>query len=247
MTDNSDAILLVQDMIRPIGDLRDVYGCNMLLYGPFGAGKTTLAASAQDSDFGRDVLFLDTDGGLRSLLNRKDIGFIDISKDIRPVPDVLKFLRTESGKHYRTLVLDSFTEYQAKVHAQLAPGFSDGRAAWGEVAKVLGNFVRVLRDMSHEIGINTILICNERGRNDAEGVFYHGPELSPGVFSSVGRVVDNICHLCIDDDEGNRKLSLKEKYGYHTKFREPLVRGHMLPQTLDNPVIDVILRHGRER
>lgn len=256
MTEDTDAILLVQSLIRPVSELRDVYGCNMLLYGPFGAGKTTLAASAQDSDFGKNVLFLDTDGGLRSILKRDDIDFIDISVDISIVPNVVKtlpYLKSKApltkGEPIRTLVIDSFTEFQAKMHASIAPNFSDGRAAWGEVAKQLGLFVRRLRDISHETGINTIFVCNERGRDNEEGIFKHMPELSPGVFRSVARVVDDICHLDIDDDKGTRKLSIKEKFGYEVKFREALdlTPGKMLPQALYNPVMDVILRHGRER
>lgn len=52
---------------------------NTLLYGDYGVGKTTLAASASDVPEMRDVFFVNAEGGDESILGHYDFDSVDIS------------------------------------------------------------------------------------------------------------------------------------------------------------------------
>lgn len=51
---------------------------NTLIYGEYGSGKTTLAASADDVPDMRDVLFISVEAGDKSIENRPNIDVVDI-------------------------------------------------------------------------------------------------------------------------------------------------------------------------
>lgn len=53
---------------------------NMMIYGPFGHGKTTFAGTADDVPEMRDVLFINADSGTMSLTHRRSMDFININK-----------------------------------------------------------------------------------------------------------------------------------------------------------------------
>lgn len=61
--------------------MRSVEGrpINMMIYGPYGHGKTTFAASAEDVESAQDVLFINADSGTMSLTNRRNLDTIDIN------------------------------------------------------------------------------------------------------------------------------------------------------------------------
>ena len=110
-----------------------------LIYGPYGGGKTTLAAQAQDVPAMQDVLFLDTEAGSRSIRNREDIDLVTITS-YATFAEAFKFLRLhcrlrdegnevllaklesmfkqvpvkeiKRPKHYNTVIIDTLTEVQ---------------------------------------------------------------------------------------------------------------------------------------
>lgn len=108
----------------------------MLIYGNYGTGKTTLAATAQDVVDMQDVLFIDAEAGGMSLAERPDIDSITITSyaqfarvfeylrlhvRARDNNDLETLARLESVykevevkpknvKKYRTVVIDSITE-----------------------------------------------------------------------------------------------------------------------------------------
>lgn len=117
----------------------------MLVYGNYGTGKTTLAASAQDVPGMGDVIFIDAESGSMSLSDRDDIDSINITnysqfarvyeylrlhcraRDADDVNALVKLESTYKGiqvspknvKRYRTVVIDSITEVQKYCMYQL--------------------------------------------------------------------------------------------------------------------------------
>lgn len=61
--------------VKPVG-LRKI---NMMVYGPYGHGKTTFATSAVDIASMNDVLFLNAESGDMSITNRRGLDIINIS------------------------------------------------------------------------------------------------------------------------------------------------------------------------
>lgn len=107
----------------------------MLVYGPYGVGKTTLAASADDVPEMKDVLYIDAEGGALSLIERPNLDLITINDftqlarihqylihhcRARDEGDIDKLRKLEEGlgleratpKQYNTVVIDSLSEVQ---------------------------------------------------------------------------------------------------------------------------------------
>lgn len=62
--------------VRPVGERL----LNFMVYGPYGHGKTTFAASADDVPSMRDVLFINAESGDMSLTGRRTLDIININK-----------------------------------------------------------------------------------------------------------------------------------------------------------------------
>ena len=95
--------------------VRDVArNMKICVYGPQGAGKTTFAAMAQDHPDMKDVLFLDCEGGLMSVVSRGDIHYERIHST-RQLEEI--FWKVANGdpeyQRFKTFVIDSVTELQA--------------------------------------------------------------------------------------------------------------------------------------
>lgn len=133
---------------------RDQY-LKMLIYGPYGVGKTFLAASTKDVTRMRDILFLDCESGTMTLADfRTDVDTIKISRygQFARVFEYLRVhcrlrdennsqklkeleLRIKPGvdpksppRKYRTVVIDSLTEVQKYCMYQLL-GIDIGKTA----------------------------------------------------------------------------------------------------------------------
>lgn len=175
------------------------------MYGEPGAGKTYLAATAQDSEDTQPVLFLDAEGGVVTLRRRKDI---DV-KPIRSMEDVSQ-VHNELFKdptYYKTVVIDSLSEIQRldmrtimeneKSRAQ-DPDKIDvdvaTQRAWGKSRERLARILRHYRDLPCHV-IATCLLAteqfDEKEKNSPIKLFF--PSMPgklrgevPGVFDVVG-------------------------------------------------------------
>jgi len=97
--------LTVQDVARNM---------KICVYGPQGAGKTTFAAMAQDHPDMKDVLFLDCEGGLMSVVSRGDIHYERIHSTAQLEEVFWKIANGDPEyRQFRTFVIDSVTELQA--------------------------------------------------------------------------------------------------------------------------------------
>lgn len=132
-------------MAVPIGIQKPIFSISqpnrtqflkMMVYGQPGAGKTTLAGTAQDVASMQDVLFIDAESGTLSLSDRDDIDIIRISafpqfsrvyeflklhcsyRDANNIPKLEELQRSAGAnpnKRYHTVVVDSLTEVQKLV------------------------------------------------------------------------------------------------------------------------------------
>ena len=145
----------------------------VVIFGPSGAGKTTLAATAPTP------LFVDSNKGLAVLLYRKqfeNVRAIDF-QSMKTLDRILQHFRGQRKpdfkKTFSTCVFDHFDDIQAHSLEQLgiAGAARDGRRDpdlleqrdWGKMANQLRRYIRAFKS----IPVHKILICAEK--EDLEG------------------------------------------------------------------------------
>src|SRR4051812_4997929 len=84
---------------------------NLLIYGEPGAGKTYLAATAQDSEATSPILFLDVEGGTVTIRRRKDVDVVKV-RSMQQVEEIHNKLYADTERYYKTVIIDSLTELQ---------------------------------------------------------------------------------------------------------------------------------------
>lgn len=225
-------------------EVTDAWGMNMILFGVPGVGKTTLAASAQDSPHGKNVLFIDVEGGTRSIADRADIDVIrpDSMGEVKEIYDWLA-----DGTHdYRTIVVDTISELQRVGLGEILqtgnnpdwPQIQD----WGKSTEQMLKFVRAFRYLAQNKGWNVIFTAHANQQADKiSGAVLIRPNLTPGATVAVTGVVD-VCGYMKLLPDGTRQLQLAPTRTVAAKYRQPLT-GRRLPDVIDNPSMVDILGH----
>jgi hypothetical protein len=85
---------------------------NLFVYGDSGVGKTYLGGTADDDERTRPVLFVDIEGGVTTIKERKSIDVIPVRtmKDIEKIGTDLANAVVDNKLYYKTIVIDSLTE-----------------------------------------------------------------------------------------------------------------------------------------
>jgi hypothetical protein len=242
--------VLVQPKLAKLGnltlirasDVGQVYGLNLLLYGQSGAGKTTLAASAQDSEYGADVLFLDLEGGTLSLNDRADIA-VYRPQTFDEIINVLNTLGRETHT-YKTIVIDSLTEAQVLAQESVV---GKGKLelmtqqGWGIVNNKMLTMVRLSRELTHKRNINTIFTALERIDIDQTTQAKSSrPALTPGSYLSITAAVDSVGYLTFSPKDDIRILHFQGTGRFVAKVRQSLTNKR-LPKALREPsMVDIL-------
>lgn len=104
MTDHIGSMKIVQPVLED-------YKLKMLIYGPPGVGKTTLAASANDVVGMKPALLVSVEGGTLSLAGIPWTPSIVSLDNYRQLAEVFSFLKGPTNR-YRTVIIDSISELQ---------------------------------------------------------------------------------------------------------------------------------------
>lgn len=143
---------------------------NVLLYGPPGSGKSTAAATAPGP-----ILWVNAEGPNALAYARKTAAErgtqilevrLERGQDIRQtLHDVLAHVRSGADPVPQTVVVDTIGKVREGLIKQLvSPGAKNSLQQFGEVARVLGEFVRFLRDEP----VNLVVLAH-REVADADG------------------------------------------------------------------------------
>lgn len=237
--------------IEPLSNLTSYM--NVLFYGVPGAGKTYLAATAQDHKDTSPVLHLGFEQGLLTVAYRPNYD----AKEIRSIDDlekaygVLEADQRSAKPHYKTLIMDNVTELQnldidtvmreTKATARNPDNVDvdvPSQREWGKIGKRLRRVVRGFRDLE----MHTIWTA-WRGEytDEATNITHIYPKLSghmknelAGYFDIVGLLSEDIVN---NGERVVRNLQVQGTKRVVAKWRN---KPEDVPGVIEDPTIPMI-------
>lgn len=165
-------------------------GLKMLVYGPAGAGKTVLCATAKEP-----TLIISAEAGLLSIKDAPNSVQIAEVKSRRDVEEVLNFLKTEGPPPW--VCIDSISEVAETVLAEeLEINKKMQMKAYGELNKVMTDLIKGFRDLPNA---NVLMTCKQaRAKDDSAGQMLYEPGM-PGqkLGAAIPHYFDLVCAMRI--------------------------------------------------
>jgi len=197
-----------------------------MIYGPYGSGKTYLAAGLNDDPRTKPTLFLDFEGGLSSIAGR-DIDVVQI-RSWDTYNEVFAVLK--SGEHpYNSIIIDSisethvfalFTILEQEGGKRRNPDLIE-QGDYGTASVQLRRLVREYRDLN----LHLVITALEREETDAREGVIKKPALSGRLSDEVPGLMDVVGYLGTglekDTGEINRVLILQNYPRIRSKVRVP--------------------------
>lgn len=190
-------------------------GIKVLVHGPAGSGKTTLAATT-----GVPTVIISAEAGLLSLRHH-DIPVIEV-QSIEDVHEAYRFIsESAEAQDFRWVCLDSISEIAEVCLAREKQANKDPRAAYGQLADQMGALIRAFRDLPQR---SVYFSCKQaRTQDQATGAQLYFPSL-PGQMlgQGIGYYFDFVFALRVERDaEGNvtRWLQTGRDFTHEAKDR----------------------------
>lgn len=173
----------------------------ILVYGPSGAGKTTLIKTLPSP------IILSAEGGLLSISDA-DLPFIEISK-MEDLVDVYQWLtESKEAEEFKSVALDSISEIAEVVLGHAKEKSKDPRQAYGFMADEMTKIIRAFRDID---GRHVYMSAKVEKTQDETGRLLYGPSM-PGqkMGQSLPYFFDEVLALRVEkDDEGNSQRAIQ--------------------------------------
>lgn len=222
---------------------------NLLIYGDPGAGKTYLAATAQDHKNTSPILFLDVEGGTTTIRHRPDVDVIQI-RTMQEIEKIHKELFLDKDRYYKTVIIDSITELQKldmntvmREQWQKKPDSTDiyvpSQREWGKSGERMRMIIRGFRDLPCNTIVTALL---GESTDDSTGIKSYYPSLPgklrnevPGFFDVVGYL-----NTATEKDGDNKEVIIRQLQLAKTKRVIAKDRTSSLGDLIKNPTIPMM-------
>lgn len=196
-------------------------GIKLLLYGPWGVGKTPLLATAPNP------IILSAEKGLLSL-RRTHTPFIEINGYKQLMDTYTWAAQSQEAKQYFTIGLDSLSEIAEVLLNELKKTMKDPRKAFYEVQDTVVQYARAMRDLP---GRTVVLVAKEEFSKDINGVNLFQP-MMPG--SKLGQALpyyfDEVLRMISANDPAHtRMLCTQSSYQHQARDRSGMLAEYEPP------------------
>lgn len=178
----------------------------MIVYGPAGAGKTTLAGTIKEN-----VLIISAEAGLLCLADKSlDVFDIAVDDEGKQVPkenriarlgEVFAYLNTdEAKKKYQWVFVDSLTEIGQNLVEKLQKEYtskSDTLKLWGDYATTMRSMIKSFRDLA---GYNVVFTALELIDKDENNQRFSGINLQGKIADHLPGFFDVVLYLQVEKD-----------------------------------------------
>lgn len=190
-------------------------GIKAVVYGPAGAGKTTLCATLPSP------VILSAEAGLLSL-RKANLPFIVVESFDALVEAYNWVMKSAEAKQFQTICLDSVTEIAEVILCDLKTKNKDPRKAYGEVQDQMLSLLRDFRDLKEK---NVYFSAKQdKIKDDSTGAIFFGP-MMPGskLPQQLPYFFDEVFQLQVFTDPQTktetRALRTKRDHQYEAKDR----------------------------
>jgi hypothetical protein len=237
--------------IRRVSEVATDWGMCMAIYGPPGVGKTTFAAGAAQSALGSPVLFLDAEGGIRSISHDQTIEVIEVHDWATLIKFNQELMKTPPDQiPWKTIVLDNMSEFQAVSLRRIVAGNEMAQIQdWGRCTQDMLLLTRFYRDLARVKGVSVILIAWETpDKDESTGIVKRDVGFTPSLARQFPGIVDIVGYLEVMNDppKYTRCLSFAPSPRTAAKFRRSRNENAMeIPYMIwygadDNPMADLL-------
>jgi phage nucleotide-binding protein len=165
-------------------------GVKLLVYGPAGAGKTSLIPTLPHP------VVLSAEGGLLSIVDA-DVPFIEIST-MADLWEAYEWLTIGGGQGYKSVALDSISEIAEVCLNHEKKVAKDPRQAYGAMAEQMADIIRAFRDLPNR---HVLMTAKCEKTADETGRILYAPSM-PGnkTGQSLPYFFDEVLALRVEKD-----------------------------------------------